>query len=225
MFKERNNKMGKTSKPSYSKGTVSVNGNTVASNYKKGNTVVSNYNMPETEKGIYDYAQNALLNSLPQVNIFSQDTRNDINSQVEAYKNKGLQTIYDTYNPLLENLKTDIASRFGNLNNSVFFDNLNSIENNRANAVSDLAQDVESKRNELYNDELSKRYNYLNLMNTLQNMINSNAINYMNIAQGNSSSGNSYNQANRSADTSNTQNNINNMLQAVALAAQFAKYM
>ena len=217
--------MGKKSKPSYSKGTVSVNGNTVASNYKKGNSIVSNYNMPELEKGIYDYAQNALLNALPQVNVFSQDTRNDINSQVEAYKNKGMQTIYDTYNPLLENLKTDIASRFGNLNNSVFFDNLNSIENNRANAMSDLAQDVEAKRNDLFNDELSKRYNYLNLMNTLQNMINSNAINYMNMAQGNSSSGNSYNQANNTANANNTQNNINNILQAVALAAQFAKYM
>ncbi|MBE7709880.1 MAG: hypothetical protein E7Z93_05490 [Cyanobacteria bacterium SIG32] len=217
--------MGKNSKPSYSKGTVSVNGNTVASNYKKGNTVVSNYNMPETEKGIYDYAQNALLNSLPQVNVFSPETRNDINSQVEAYKNKSMQTIYDTYNPMLEDLKTDIASRFGNLNNSVFFDNLNSIENNRANAMSDLAQDVEAKRNDLFNDELSKRYNYLNLMNTLQNMINSNAINYMNMAQGNSSSGNSYNQANNTANANNTQSNINNILQAVALAAQFAKYM
>ena len=217
--------MGKKSKPSYSKGTVSVNGNTVASNYKKGNSIVSNYNMPELEKGIYDYAQNALLNSLPQVNVFSPETRNDINSQVEAYRNKSMQTINDTYNPLLENLKTDIASRFGNLNNSVFFDNLNSIENNRANAMSDLAQDVEAKRNDLFNDELSKRYNYLNLMNSLQNMINNNAINYMNMAQGNSSSGNSFNQANNTANANNTQNNINNLLQAIALAAQFAKYM
>ena len=213
--------MGKNSKPSYSKGTVSVNGNTVASNYKKGNTVVSNYNMPETEKGIYDYAQNALLNSLPQVNVFSPETRNDINSQVEAYKNKSMQTIYDTYNPMLENLKTDIASRFGNLNNSVFFDNLNSIENNRANAMSDLAQDVEAKRNDLFKDELNKRYNYLNLMNTLQNAISNNAIDYMKIAQGNSSSGNSFNQNNYNLNKDQQNQNIENIGKILQLMAMF----
>ncbi len=213
--------MGKNSKPSYSKGSVSINGKTVASNYKKGNSIISNYNMPETEKGIYDYAQNALLNSLPQVDVFSTDTRNDINSQVEAYKNKGMQTIYDTYNPLLENLKTDIASRFGNLNNSVFFDNLNLIENNRANAISDLSQDVEAKRNELFKDELSKRYDYLNLMNTLQSAINNNAMNYMNMAQGNSSSGNSYNQAMANLSLQQQNQNMANMAKIIQLMAMF----
>ena len=123
----------------------------------------------DIEKGIYDTAQQELLASLPKINVFSQATQNDINSQLEAYKNKGMQTINDTYNPLLENLKTDIASRFGNLNNSVFFDNLNSIEKNRANAISDLAQDIEAQRSDLFNNELSKRYNYLNFMNDLQN--------------------------------------------------------
>jgi len=216
--------MGKNSKPSYSAGTVSINGNTVASNYKKGNTVTSNYNMPKTEKSLYDYAQNALLNSLPQVNVFSADTRNDINSQVEAYKNKGLQTINDTYNPLLQNLKTDIASRFGNLNNSVFFDNLNSIENNRANAISDLAQNVEAQRSELYNNELSNRYNYLNFMNSLQNMITSNMINYMNMAQNNSASGNSHNQANANNVANNAQAAFGDLLNLANTVLQFKKY-
>lgn len=213
--------MGKNSKPSYSTGTVSLNGNTVASNYKKGNSIVSNYNMPEAEKGIYDYAQNALLESLPQVNVFSQDTRNNINSQVEAYKNKGMQTIYDTYNPLLENLKTDIASRFGNLNNSVFFDNLNSIEKNRANAISDLAQDVEAQRNDLYNDELSKRYNYLNMMNSLQNAINNNAINYMNAAQGNANAGTSYNNSIANYNSQRQTQNLENVMKLVQILSTF----
>ena len=213
--------MGKNSKPSYSTGTVSLNGNTVASNYKKGNSIVSNYNMPEAEKGIYDYAQNALLESLPQVNVFSQDTRNNLNSQVEAYKNKGMQTIYDTYNPLLENLKTDIASRFGNLNNSVFFDNLNSIEKNRANAISDLAQDVEAQRNDLYNDELSKRYNYLNMMNSLQNAINNNAINYMNAAQGNANAGTSYNNSIANYNSQRQTQNLENVMKLVQILSTF----
>lgn len=65
------------------------------------------------------------------------------------------------YEPMLENLKTDVASRFGNFDNSVFMDNLNSIEENRAESINNLAQDVMSKRDELISNELAQRYTYL----------------------------------------------------------------
>ena len=185
---------------SFSGGSVSVNGENRASTYKKGNTVYSNYNMPEVEKGIFDYAQNSLLTSLPKINEFSPEVRSDINSQLEAYKNRGLQSINDIYAPILNNAKNDIASRFGNLNNSMFFDKLNSIENNRANALVSLAESLQAQRSNLYNNELSNRYNYLNFMNGLQNQINNNALNYMGLAANNSSAGNSYNQAKYNAD-------------------------
>ena len=107
--------MGKSSKyPSYSSGTVTLNGNTVASTSKKGNTVNSTYNMPETEKNIYDYAQNSFLTSLPQINVFSNDTRKDINSQLEAYKNRGVQTINDIYDPIMDDLKNIISEGMKN---------------------------------------------------------------------------------------------------------------
>ena len=109
--------MGKTSNyPSYSSGTVSLNGNTVSSTSKTGNTVNTSYNMPETTKNIYDYAQNSLLSSLPQINVFSSDTRKDINSQLEAYKNRGVQTINDIYNPIVDNLKKSNNIKVKNVN-------------------------------------------------------------------------------------------------------------
>lgn len=216
--------MGKKSKPSYSTGTVSVNGNTIASNAKKGNNVISNYDMSEVEKNIYDMAQQEVLASLPKINTFSQATQNDINSQIEAYKNKGIQTINNTYNPLLDNLKTDIASRFGNLNNSVFFDNLNSIEKNRANAISDLAQDVESQKSDLYSNELNNRYNYLNFMNDLQNQITNNILNYLGVAQENSSSGTSYNQNVANYQQNKLQDTFNDLIKVANTMLQFKKY-
>lgn len=214
--------MGKNSKyPSYSSGSVSMNGNNVATVSKRGNTVNSNYNMPAAEKGIYDYAQNSMLTSLPQINVFSGETQKNINSQLEAYKNRGIQSINDIYTPIMNNLKTDIASRFGNLNNSVFFDNLNNVEKNRANAISTLAQDLEAQRSNLYNNELSQRYNYLNFLNTLQNQINNNAMNYMGIAQNNSAAGNSYNQAAYNANMQSQQQLFNNAMQVAQLASKF----
>ena len=94
---------------------------------------------------------------------------------------------------MLRDLKNDVASRFGNLDNSVFMDNLNSIEANRAESVNNLAQDVMSKRDELVSNELAQRYTYLNFLQDIQNQMNSNIMNYISGSQSNSSSGNSYN--------------------------------
>jgi hypothetical protein len=186
--------MGKSSKyPSYSTGTITVNGNTVASTSKKGNTVTSNYNMTDAEKKIYDYAQNSLASSLPYVNVFDKNTQKNIQSQLNAYTANGQKLLNNIYTPMLKELKTDIASRFGNFDNSVFMDNLNSIESNRAEAMSNLAQDITAKRDELVNNELAQRYTYLNFLQDLQNQTNSNILNYISGSQNNSSSGNSYN--------------------------------
>lgn len=217
--------MGKSSKyPSYSSGSVSVNGNNVANTSKNGNSVNTSYNMPDTEKKIYDYAQNSFLTSLPQINVFSGETQKNINSQLEAYKNRGVQTINDIYEPIMDNLKTDVASRFGNLNNSVFMDNLNKIEKNRATAISDLAQDLEAQRSTLYNNELSQRYNYLNFLNNIQNQINNNALSYMGLSQNNSAAGNAYNANLYNASQSQNQafsQNLDRALTAAQLAAMF----
>ena len=177
--------------------------------------------MPETEKNIYDYAQNSFLTSLPQINVFSNDTRKDINSQLEAYKNRGVQTINDIYDPIMDDLKNDVASRFGNLNNSIFMDNLNDIEENRAAAISDLAQDIEAQRSSLYNNELTQRYNYLNFLNDIQNQINNNALNYMGLSQSNSASGNSYNQNAYNANLQRYQLPIETAINAAMLASKF----
>lgn len=218
--------MGKSTKyPSYSSGSVSVNGTTKATNSKNGNNVSSSYNMSDVEKGIFDYSQNSLLNSLPQINVFSGDTQKNINSQIEAYKNKGLQTLNDTYTPIINNLKNDIASRFGNFNNSVFMDNLNSIENNRANAMSNLVQDIEAQRNTLYNNELEQRYNYLNFLNNLQNQITNNALGYINSAQSNAQLGNSYNQAAYNTNQQLYQNLYKQLQNNAATAAQMSMFL
>lgn len=186
--------MGKSSKyPSFSGGTVSVNGAEKASTYKKGNNVISNYNMSDAEKNIYNYAQNSLASSLPSVNVFDDDTKKNLQSQLDAYTLNGQKLINNMYTPMIEDLKTDVASRFGNFDNSVFMENLNEIESNRAESINNLAQDVLAKRDELINNELSQRYTYLGFLQDLQNNINSNILNYISGSQQNSSAGNDYN--------------------------------
>ncbi len=204
--------MGKKSKkyPAYSSGTVNINGSTKSSTYKNKNNVISGYNMSDDERRAYEYAQKAFADALPSVNTFDSTTQQNIQNQLDAYTLDGQKMINNLYNPMLKELKTDVASRFGNLDNSVFMDNLNSIESNRADAINNLAQDVLAKRNELVNDELSQRYNYLNFLQDIQNQTNSNILNFLNGSQSNSSSGNSYNAQAYAANKSNSSSTFGN---------------
>ena len=184
--------MGKSSSTpvqSYANGVVSINGEQKASQKKIGDTVYSDYNMSVSEKKIYNFAQNSFLENLPNINVFSENTQKNLQNQLNAYTQSGLNAIQNYYTPMLSNLKTDIASRFGNFDNSVFLDKLSSLEANRADAMNSFAQDIMAKRNELINDELSNRYNYLNFLIGIQNQYGANAFNYLSQAGNASSSG------------------------------------
>ena len=91
--------MGKSSKPAYSSGVVTINGEEKASQYKKGNTVYSNYNMSDAEKNIYDYAQNSFFENLPKVNVFSEDTQSRCKISLMPTLKKALTQLM-TFTPL-----------------------------------------------------------------------------------------------------------------------------
>ena len=186
--------MGKTSSsPSFSGGNVKVNGSTKANTYKSGNSVYSNYNMSAAEKEMYDFAQKSFMENLPNINVFSEDTLKQMQSEINAYTNQGLGMINSMYTPMLENLKTDIASRFGNFDNSAFMDKLSAIESNRANSMSSLTQDILGRQSDLYNMELARRYDYLTFLNGIQSNIDARAAGYLGMSGQNSTLGNTYN--------------------------------
>lgn len=211
--------MGKSSKyPSYSSGTISINGQNKATTSKKGNNIITNYNMSDDEKRAYEYAQKSFADSLASVNVFDDATKQNLQSQLNAYTLNGQKIINNIYEPMLDDLKTDVASRFGNLDNSVFMDNLNSIEENRAESINNLAQDVLAKQDELISNELAQRYTYLGFLQDVQNQMNSNILNYIGASQQNSSSGNSYNAqsyAANQASSSNTYSNYANLASGI----------
>lgn len=160
----------------YANGSYSINGEKKATTKKKGGTVYGNYEMNEYEKALYDYAQQTLAEVVPQMNTFSPEVQNNIQQQLDAYQNQASNTINNLYTPILNNLKNDIASRFGNLDNSMFLNSLNNIENSRSAAMAQLAEDLLTKQNDLVNNELSTRYNYINLLNALQSQSSANAL-------------------------------------------------
>lgn len=209
--------MSKTTKSSASNyvmptGSVKISGGPTAT-YQKGNTT---YNLSADQQRAFNYAQKSFADKLGSINVFSDETQNQLQNQVNAYKQNALSELNAIYSPMLKNVREDSARRFGNLDNSVFLDNLNAVEENRANALSTLAQNIVAKQNELVNDELQNRYNYLNFLNSYQNQIMNNALNLSNLANNSAKINGQY-----MAQNNNNSNNLNQWLSAAATIAKF----
>lgn len=213
-------KVSSANYPAYSSSAISV-GDSKASTGVLNGILTSDYDMSDNESAIYNYALNAIAGILPQLNTFDTDTRSSLKSEADAYKNQGIETINDLYNSSLGNLENDIVSRFGNLDNSIFSDNLDDIESERAKSVSSFAQDVLAKQNSLESDELTKRYSLVELLSGLSNNIYSNALNSISTALGSSSSANNYNDniynalSNLSSTNSSSKLNTNSLLSSL----------
>ncbi len=165
--------------------SLSINGNEVASANVKGHKISTNYNMSDDEQNLLDYTNKNLLTGLENINVFSDEVQKSIQNQVDAYTQQGIRTINDTYTPMFRELKSDIASRFGNLDNSVFLDNLNEIEKNRTNAIENLTQNILAKQSELYETEMNNRYNYLDQLSSVNQNLYSNMLNFLKLASSN----------------------------------------
>lgn len=185
-------KVSSANYPAYSSSSISVGDSTAKTGVKDG-ILTSSYDMSDAESAIYNYALNTLASILPGINTFDSDTLSSINSEVNAYKNSGIDKINDSYNSSLLDLENDAVSRFGNLDNSIFSDNLNDLEAERAGAVSSFAQDVLAKQSELQSDELTKRYALVDLLSGLSDDIYGNALKTISAALGSSSDYNNYN--------------------------------
>lgn len=209
--------MGKrSSKPSYTSGSVVINGKEVATITKDNNGYIrSSYNMSKADKSIYDNVQSNLNTSLKNLFNISDSTKKQWNQQLDAYKRNGIDEINSIYEPMQVSLKNDIAGRFGNLDNSVFLDKLSVITDNKAKAVSALSDSIVEKQNELYTTELKNRMNYISLLNGIYTGYNDQIMNYLNMAKANAESANNYN----TQTYSKTGNNWSSTIGSVANVA------
>ena len=187
--------MGKKTQkyPEFTNGTVSVNGKTKATAKKIGDNIKTNYKMSKFEKNMFNSIENGMANGLTNLFEISDNERKQWGEQLNAMKKQGIENINSIYTPMENNLKNDIASRFGNFDNSVFLDKLSAITDNKAKAVAELSNNINLSQNNLYNEELQNRINTLSFLNGLNTSLNNNILNYTNAATANASIGNNYN--------------------------------
>lgn len=185
--------------------------------YNDGN---STYKLNETQQQAYNYAQNEFTKGLSSLNVFSPETMNQINSEVNAYKQQMLQELDSLYTPMIQNTTNDAARRFGNLDNSIFLNNLNAVENKRSQAAATVAENVAAKQSSLISQELQNRYNYLNFLNSYQNQIFNNALSATGLANSNANALNNQYQTAYNAYANSQLNNGFNLNQLTSLLGQ-----
>ena len=134
-----------------------------------------------------------MYSSLTDLFSVSNKQRQEWTNQINALKTQGVKQIDNIYTPMETNLRNNIATRFGNLDNSVFLDNLNKITDKRAEAVADLSNSLVATQDQLYQQELVNRINNISFLNNLNAAMNNNILNYTNAAMNNATSGNNYN--------------------------------
>lgn len=181
-------------------GSFSIAGGPSA-NYKNGNTTL---NLTQAQQDAYKFAQNSFAENLGSINTFSPEVYEQLKSQVNAYRNNALQELNDNYTPMIKNTQNDSAKRFGNFDNSVFLNNLNTLENNRAKAMAAISQNVAAKENELIREQLQDRYDYLNFLNSYQNQILNNALSIAAMATSAADLNGKYKNISQNANANNT---------------------
>jgi hypothetical protein len=192
--------------PTFADSVLKIGDDEIAKTYKDASgKIINEYIVSDAQKTLNDYYSSALEEYLPKINTLSEDYITSRDTQLDAYKQKGLDMIDDMYTPLLDELKNDVANRFGTLNSSSFLDGLNDIEDQRSSSMADLAESILAKSDELDNSELAKNYSFISFLLGQQNSFLGNAYTATGLTSGSSNLLNGYN-------TSNYNNYLKNYL-------------
>jgi len=194
--------------------TITANGDVLAKQYQNSDgTVVTDISLSEDNVNRKNKLQNLLTQYEDSVNIFSPELTTQIQSIADAKKKSAIDNFESIYEPAARNAREDYFARLGTLDSTAYLDKYNELEKTRQKAYSDIATDYEANLDELKNNELSRRYSYLNYLQNGLNSVNNLNNNYINTLSSLSSNyTNSYNNYLSNLYGSQLKNSNNNWL-------------
>ena len=206
--------------------TITANGETLAKQYRdKDGSIVTDISMSKENLDRKNKLQNLLKQYEDAINVFSPEMNTRIESIANSRKQAALNDFNSMYEPVLRNSREDYFARLGTLDSTAYVDRYNQLEKTRQQAYADIANDYQANLQELKNNELNQRYNYLNYLQNAYGSLSNGNYNYLNpVSSISSSYTNNYNnylnnlynaQLNRSNANNNYMNNF---------ATQIARY-
>ena len=159
---------------------ITSNGKPLATQYLYNGTVVTDVSLPKESQQKKNNLEKLLNEYESSINIFSPEFNEQIESIANAKKIAALNDFHSLYEPAYNKAREDYFERLGTLDSTAYLDRANRMEATKQNAYAGIINDYYANLDELKNNELSRRYDYLNyLQNSLNNINNENA-NYLN---------------------------------------------
>lgn len=160
--------------------TVVANGETLAKQYQDAaGNIVTDISLSQDSVDRKKKLNELLKEYENTVNIFSPELNAQIESIANAKKQNALNDFNSMYEPAVTNAREDYFSRLGTLDSTAYLDRVNSMEKTRQQAYVDIANDYLANIDELKNNELSRRYSYLNYLQNGLNALNTQNNNYL----------------------------------------------
>ena len=139
--------------------SVVMNGDTVVSKTYQdpSGSIVTQYLPDPAEQAAKQQAQFKLNDVMSTLGKTAPEMSAQFDQTKQAFINSASKSFQEQYDPALQSLREDIASRFGTLNSSQFISGLNGLEKNRASALADIASTGESVKADLVNQEEARK--------------------------------------------------------------------
>lgn len=149
--------------PSFSPSQIKYGDKVIGETYqdpKTGAIVTNYYPDPEEEarKALLQEKINSISSSLGQT---APELIANYDNTAKTFVNDATSKFMQEYDPALTDLRENVASRFGSLNNSQFFNNLNNLEKNRSSAFADIATKGELLKNSLVSQNEAQKLSEL----------------------------------------------------------------
>lgn len=145
--------------PSYSPSEVRYGDTVVSRTYLDPNTgtIVNQYLADPAEQAAKQQAQLKINEIVSTLGKTAPEMADQFNQSAKAFSDSAQEQFQEAYEPALRSLREDIASRFGTLNTSQFINGLDSLEKNRADALSDISMKAQIMKSDLVNDEEARK--------------------------------------------------------------------
>jgi len=180
--------------PGFQSGTANFGDGSSSTTSLGSNGVTSQYSASPWEQSSRQWDQNQISQNQPGINTFDPATQQEFQDIAGAQRDNAMQQFQNEYQPQYQSMLNNINNRFGGLNNSALNDTMNTLSKNENASLAGIANDYEGNLQNIQNNALQQRYNYLNYLNGGLNNLNQDAYKAMGISNQDSQMGNSFNQ-------------------------------
>ncbi|MEY2702717.1 MAG: hypothetical protein RLY43_1353, partial [Bacteroidota bacterium] len=148
--------------PKFMGSTIKLNGmDTIKTHTDDGGNLIFDVMQDPTSKALLQGRLGQLADYEKNVNVFDPSLTNQWDSMYNDYRNKNLEDFNDINTKQNQALMENVGRRFGNIDTSIYNDKQGDLQKWANESVQDINREANLYRTDLQDNELARRYQYL----------------------------------------------------------------